>query len=190
MTDENAPRRPIAEEIAEAAEREEIDLNLAAIERQMLRDHAEALVKQAAELGSAIFNRLAGELQEASHGASPILADRAYAERDKLAMEVKVGTPRMNDDGESFLEARGSSRQCTRDRHQAATDGVATGPEADSHLEHTGMRFLARIADGIDESGRREAAAGWGPRNEPGDGVDASDLHRSIGRLVDEGATT
>jgi hypothetical protein len=89
MTDENAPRRPIAEEIAEAAEREEIDLNLAAIERQMLRDHAEAVVKQAAELGSAIFNRLAGELQEASHGGSPILADRAYAERDKLAMEVR-----------------------------------------------------------------------------------------------------
>jgi hypothetical protein len=76
MTDENAPRRPIAEEIAEAAEREEIDLNLAAIERQMLRDHAEALVKRAAELGSAIFNRLAGELQEASHGASRLASPR------------------------------------------------------------------------------------------------------------------
>ena len=96
----------------------------------------------------------------------------------------------MSDDGESFLEARGGSRQCTGDRHQAAAHGVATGPEADPHLEHTGMRLLSRIADGIDETGRREAAAGRGPRDEPGNGVDASDLHGSIGRLVDEGAAT
>src|SRR5207253_9283471 len=104
--------------------------------------------------------------------------------------DVKVGTSRSSDDGEAFLEACGSSRQCTRDRHQASAYGVATGPQADPHLEHTGMRFLARIADGIDEAGRREAAAGRGPRNEPGHGVDASDLDRSIRRLVDEGATT
>src|SRR5207245_6493307 len=72
----------------------------------------------------------------------------------------------------------------------AAANGVATGPEADPHLEHTGMRFLARIADGIGETGRREAATRRGPRDEPGHRVDASDLHRSVGRLVDEGATT
>src|SRR5207244_13579484 len=45
-------------------------------------------------------------------------------------------------------------------------------------------------ADGIDEAGRREASAGRGPRDEPGHGVDASDLDRSVGRLMDEGATT
>ena len=89
MSEQGRLRRSIADEITAAAEREEIEANLAAVELEELTEQARIQRKRAAELGSECFSRLAKELEEAAESNPLIFVNQSYTDPKTLTMIVQ-----------------------------------------------------------------------------------------------------
>jgi hypothetical protein len=89
MQDGGEPLRSLADEIAAAAEQDEIETGFEATEKEVLRQQAQDTRKRAAELGAIYFSRLAGELQAAAAADLPILVSGSRDDADSPYMDVR-----------------------------------------------------------------------------------------------------
>jgi hypothetical protein len=83
MQDGGEPLRSLADEIAAAAEQDEIETGFEATEKEVRRQQAQDTRKPAAELGAIYFSRLAGELEAAATADLPILVSRSRDDADR-----------------------------------------------------------------------------------------------------------
>src|SRR4029077_7004719 len=89
MKDGGEPLRSMADEIAAAAEQDEIEIGFEATEKEVLRQQAQDTRKRAAELGALCFSRGAGEPQHGAAAALPILVSGSGDDADSPYRDVR-----------------------------------------------------------------------------------------------------